>query len=132
MKNGVLKKVYNKEEKKAHSITVQPSEIIASLSTIMNLYVGCYDGSFVVYLLLCILSLAIVRHVECDDHDLCFPVVGDIGGMPKFPFQTTAQRKVAKLLAKVRRFVCLNSISFKHYVVVIREIQTYCLLPNMQ
>ena len=34
--------------------------------------------------------------------ELCFAVVGDIGGLPKPPYQTFAQKKVANLLAKVR------------------------------
>ena len=35
------------------------------------------------------------------EDELCFSVIGDIGGLPRFPFQTTSQRKVAGLLAKV-------------------------------
>ena len=35
------------------------------------------------------------------EDELCFAVVGDIGGLPKPPFQTFAQKKVANLLAKV-------------------------------
>ena len=34
--------------------------------------------------------------------ELCFAVVGDIGGLPKPPYQTFAQKKVANLLAKVK------------------------------
>lgn len=37
-----------------------------------------------------------------ENDELCFAVVGDIGGLPKPPYQTFAQKKVANLLAKVR------------------------------
>lgn len=32
---------------------------------------------------------------------LCFPVIGDMGGLPYPPFQTPTQKDVAALLAKV-------------------------------
>lgn len=47
-----------------------------------------------------LLFLGRLMHIFCSK-ELCFGVVGDIGGMPKPPFQTTAQKKVANLLAKV-------------------------------
>ncbi|XP_066929084.1 putative uncharacterized protein DDB_G0271606 [Clytia hemisphaerica] len=52
------------------------------------------------YTLSFLLVLAGLMYTMCSK-DLCFGVVGDIGGMPKPPFQTTAQKKVANLLAKV-------------------------------
>jgi len=36
-----------------------------------------------------------------DGNELCFPVVGDIGGIPQHPYSTWTQRKVAILLGKV-------------------------------
>ena len=35
------------------------------------------------------------------ENELCFPVIGDMGGLPKPPYNTAYQVRLAKLLAKV-------------------------------
>jgi len=36
-----------------------------------------------------------------DDNELCFSVIGDMGGIPNPPYSTASQKRVAKLLGKV-------------------------------
>lgn len=61
----------------------------------------CFQFVVVIFLLNGLnkfLNVLMFAHAE---DELCFSVIGDIGGLPRFPFQTIYQRKVARLLAKV-------------------------------
>ncbi|XP_047143110.1 tartrate-resistant acid phosphatase type 5 isoform X1 [Hydra vulgaris] len=42
-----------------------------------------------------------VLQINCEENEICFLVIGDIGGVPYYPYQTASQKKVASLLAKV-------------------------------
>ncbi|XP_057291994.1 uncharacterized protein LOC130614585 isoform X1 [Hydractinia symbiolongicarpus] len=58
-------------------------------------------------LFLSLLTFIVVHYessvVDCrkSSSELCFPIIGDIGGVPHPPYQTPSQKKVANLLGKV-------------------------------
>ena len=50
------------------------------------------------------LNLWFVYSYGRDIKSLCFPVIGDIGGLPSPPFTTWNQRKLAEVMGKVCEF----------------------------
>lgn len=96
------------------TMVLMKHEVVKARSPHILKMAGNYRFEFVVVIMLCnVLNFFnnVSMFARAED-ELCFSVIGDIGGLPRFPFQTTSQRKVAKLLAKVGWLLVSNNLSF--------------------
>lgn len=60
------------------------------------------------YFLFIVLFLINFKYLQSrkNGDELCFPVIGDMGGLPRPPYRTAYQVRLAKLMAKVWSYLC--------------------------